>query len=227
MTITPTHHPMCLGEGLPSCTCGAADPVEIADSTARHLRELEKQLAASAAHENELLNQVSAAHTAGYSAALVQVRDLLEVAAATADDTSADLPGLRVALHLLDRARATAHRVALTIGRRSVAVHVECTADVGAPCRLTCQGAVEGRCDLVCSCEEPSIVDGGRCQPAAWFNDYDPADFLDAYVGPPGRELASAPIAVRWCAREQDWQWMFVADLPDGVTDEEWCRAQA
>jgi hypothetical protein len=153
-------------------------------------------LARSLARETELLRFVATAHTDGYTAATTQARGLL------------------------DRLRPAPHRIALLPRDPGVRLTVHCTAAEGAPCRQTCEGTLRGVCDEHhdVSCDR-DLVDGGDCLPAAWLNDTNP---LDAYTGPRDRELASAPIAVRWSWEALEWQWLYVADLPDGDAGREW-----
>lgn len=186
--------------------------------------DLAQLLAATQAHELELLEEVSTAYGDGYSAAVAQLAGLLEWAFAEAP--SDQLAGLAAALDLAGRLRPATHRVSLTADLGLIVLTLGCAAPVGAPCRVVCQGSLEGRCDDVCECVEPSLVDGGSCRAVEWLNDYDPPDFLDARVGRPDRELTSAPVAVRWSREHDAWQWMYADELPDGVSDEQWTRGQ-
>lgn len=186
--------------------------------------ELAQLLERTQAHELELLEQVSTAHSDGYSAAVAQTVGLLEWAFAEAP--SRELPGLAAAVRLAGKLRPAAHRVSVTADLGLIVLTLECTAAVGAPCRVVCEGSLAGRCDDTCECEEPSLVDGGACRAVEWLNDYDPPDFLDARVGRPDRELTSAPVAVRWSREHDAWQWTYADELPDGVSDEQWTRGQ-
>jgi hypothetical protein len=167
-------------------------------------------LARSLARETELLRFVATAHTDGYTAATTQARGLLAAAYADTNDRAL-LPGLEAATALLDRLRPAPHRIALLPRDPGVRLTVHCTAAEGAPC-----GVCDEHHDVSC---DRDLVDGGDCLPAAWLNDTNP---LDAYTGPRDRELASAPIAVRWSWEALEWQWLYVADLPDGDAGREW-----
>jgi hypothetical protein len=187
--------------------------------------DLAEQLERTQAHELDLLEQVSHTYSDGYTAAAGQLSGLLAHAFSVAP--SRELAGLARALRVAESLRPGAHRVTLTDERGLIVPVLDCTAPVGAPCRVTCEGAVAGRCDERCECAEPSLVDGGVCLAAGWLNDYDPPDFLAARVGRPDRELTSAPVAVRWSGSDAAWQWTYTDELPEGVDDEQWARPHA
>lgn len=193
--------------------------------------QLQATLDAAVAHETALLNEVGHAHTRGYDAAVTQLRALLELAY---EDTRrpAECPGLMRALTLLDRvdlARPSTHHLNLRVepGQDAPTYRLHCTAETGAPCRVTCEGAVRGMCDAD-RCHPDctrDLVDSGHCLAAAWLGGA-ADDLFTAYVGP-ARPLAPGPVAVRWDPAVPQWEWMFAVDLPDTITAQEWTRGQA
>lgn len=107
------------------------------------------------------------------------------------------------------------HRLDVTISPHLEApeLRVTCTAPPGAACRLTCTGAVAGRCDERCADDcDGTLVDGGVCLAVSWL-DGDPDYIYAAYDGP-ARPFTSGPVDCRWDPTEAAWSWRYAADRP-------------